>query len=137
MLWARALSVWLLIIATETVNGVLRTLFVAPWLGDLRARQAALPVAAGLIFLITLACSRWLNAASTRAQLGVGLLWAALTVVFEVIIGFAQGFGPERIVEDYDPTRGGFMAFGLAFMALCPWLAVQVRRWHQNEAGQA
>ena len=34
MLWIRALVVWLLIIAAETVHGILRNLFLVPVVGD-------------------------------------------------------------------------------------------------------
>ena len=39
MSWPRALAAWLLIVAAETVHGTLRQQFLAPTIGDLRARQ--------------------------------------------------------------------------------------------------
>lgn len=40
----RAAAVWLLIIAAETAHGILRTLPLAPAVGDLQARQVGVPV---------------------------------------------------------------------------------------------
>ena len=71
---------------------------------------------------------RWI-AARTRLQfLGVGVLWVVLTVLFEIGLGrLVLGLPWERIAEDYDTSRGGFLAFGLMFMAMSPLLAARVR----------
>lgn len=60
---------------------------------------------------------------------GVGLLWVALTVLFEIGLGrLVLGLSWERLAEDYDPTRGGFVGPGLLFMAAAPRLAAWFRR---------
>jgi hypothetical protein len=128
MVWMRAIAVWALIMAVETVNGILRGLLLAPHLGDLLARQIALPFAALMILLIAVLTRRWLDARNVATQLGAGVIWSTLTLAFEFLIGTLLGFNTQRILADYDFTRGGFMALGLAFMAMCPWLAAKLRR---------
>jgi hypothetical protein len=126
--WLRALLVWLVIIAAESVNGTLRTLYLAPVIGDFPARRVGVFVAIAVIFAITLAFSRWM-AARTRAQLlGIGVLWVVLTVIFE----FALGRGVlhyewSRLLSDYDLSQGGLMLFGLLALAFTPLLAARVR----------
>lgn len=127
MLWLRALAVWGVIMAVETANGILRTLLLAPHVRDVTSRQMAFPVAAACIFLITYLCSNWLAAGTWRAQVAVGIFWAALTLAFEIVLGLSLGLSWQRIGADYNPGAGGLMAFGLAFMALCPWMAARVR----------
>jgi len=127
MIWRRALTVWLVIIAAETAHGVLRQLFLTPLVGDLRARQIGVAVGSLIILAIALALGRWLDARSLRDQLGVGLAWVALTVVFEVALGASLGLPLERALADYDISAGGFMAFGLLFMLLAPALAARIR----------
>ena len=122
--------------AVETCHGVLRTLLVTPSLGDLRARQAALPVAAALILAISLLTTRWLNARTRGAQLCVGVLWALLTLGFEFGLGVFLGYSMDRITQDYNPMQGGFMAFGLAFMALGPLIAARLRRLRERGTSQ-
>jgi quercetin dioxygenase-like cupin family protein len=64
----------------------------------------------------------------TLRLLGVGLLWAVLTVQFEIGLGrLVLGLPWERITEDYDVTRGGFMGPGLLVMAASPRLAAWLR----------
>jgi hypothetical protein len=43
----------------------------------------------------------------------------------EVVVGrFAFGYPWARIAEDFDPTRGGFLALGMLVLYLAPgWMA--------------
>ncbi|NUO14891.1 MAG: hypothetical protein HUU03_00440 [Planctomycetaceae bacterium] len=126
MVYLRSLMLWGLIIVVEVAHGILRALFVAPRLGDLTSRQVAIPIACLINFGLT-----WLFVTrlrlSPREAVAVGLLWVLLTAAFEVGLGLALGLPAERIGQDYDPRRGGFMLFGLTALALTPWLALKVR----------
>jgi hypothetical protein len=124
----RAFAVWFVIVAAETVHGVLRGLLLVPLVGDLPARQIGVPVGSLLVFAVAYLCIRWI-AARTKPQLvGVELLWVVLTVLFEVGLGrLVLDLPWDRIAEDYDPARGGFLGLGLLFMAVSPLLAARVR----------
>ncbi|MCY2973188.1 MAG: hypothetical protein NTW52_00820 [Planctomycetota bacterium] len=129
LILVRAFVVWLLIIGLETVHGILRTVFLAPWIGDFPSRQIAVFTGSLLIFLVSLLTVSWIQAGSTRQWLLVGLVWVAVTVLFEVALGKVLLALPwERIFEDYDVTRGGLLGFGLLFMLLSPMLAGKVRK---------
>jgi hypothetical protein len=123
----RALLTWMFIILAETLHGALRDVFIAPHIGDLRARQLGVLVGSALIFAITWLCVRWIGARSRGALLGIGLGWVVLTVIFEFALGRALGASWDRIFSDYNPARGGFMILGLAFMAVAPLLAARMR----------
>lgn len=124
MLWLRAVAVWLVLIAAETVHGTLRTLFLQPHLGDFRARQVSVFTGMALILLIAWLFSGWLRAGSTRELLSVGALWLVLTVLFEIGLGrLVLGYPWERILSDYDLSRGGLLAFGMIVLVLAPLLA--------------
>ena len=128
MPWQRATLVWMPIMLGETAHGLVREIFIAPVLGDLRARQLGIPIACVIVFVIAWATARWMGATTRRAQWVVGLWWAALTLGFEIILGRAIGMRWSRILADYDPSRGGFMVLGLAFMVFAPVLAAKLRR---------
>ena len=127
MPWRRALAAWMCIVLTESVLGAAREIFIAPVIGDLRARQWGVLFGCLVTFLVALATARWLNAVTRRTQLMVGLFWVALTVVFEVTLGRALSLSWTRILSDYNPAHGGFMLLGLAFMAFAPLLAAKLR----------
>lgn len=127
MPFGRIIAVWMLLMLAETAHGWLRAIFIAPALGDLRARQIGVLVGCAIIFAITLATIRWMGTRSARSQYFAGSIWVLLTLAFEIALGLAMSLGAARILEDYDPTRGGFMALGLAFMFLTPRLAAKLR----------
>jgi hypothetical protein len=124
--WGRALAVWALIAAAETVHGVLRGLLLVPAVGQAAAARIGFGVGCVIVLGIAWATRRWLGARSAAAQWRIGLLWAALMLGFELAIGRAQGFGWARIAAEFDPTRGGPMAFGLLLVAAAPRLAARL-----------
>ncbi len=125
---ARALGVWLAIIAAESVHGVLRQLYLAPRVGDLRARQLSVATGALLIVAIATASARWLRAETPRAQHAIGALWVALTIAFEVALGrLVFHYDWARIGQDYDPRRGGLLALGMVVLALAPRIGSALR----------
>ncbi len=96
-------------------------------MGDLPARQLGVFIGLALIFAIAFASIRWIGAATAAQQLRVAALWVALIVAFEFGLGFALGYSRERMLSDYDLSRGGLMGFGLLFMLFPPVLAAKVR----------
>lgn len=124
----RPICVWLVIILAESIHGIIRNAFIAPIIGDLRSRQIGVFIGSLIIFCIACLFACWLRASSTRFLLGIGLVWVVLTVIFEVSLGTVLGLSVSRITEDYDPSRGGLMIFGLVFMFLSPLLARKLRR---------
>ena len=132
MSWPKALAVWLLIVLAESVHGIIRQIFITPVIGDLPARQLGVLFGSAIIFAIALICIRWIGARSLAEQLGVGLVWVVLIVMFEFGLGAALGYSKARMLSDYNPADGGFMGFGLLFMLLAPWLAAKVRGFGQD-----
>jgi hypothetical protein len=118
--WARALGIWVALLFTESIHGIVRRLVLEPLLGDLRARQVSVLTGALLIVLVVWLTIRWLGTHPPRRWWQVGLQWLVLTLAFEVALGRALGASWERIASDFDPRRGGFLAFGMLVIALAP-----------------
>ena len=127
MIW-KALAVWLVIVSVEIVHGILRRLLIEPRIGDVRARQIGVVIGSLLILVIALLSLPWLGTTTTADLLRVGLLWLMLMVPFEILVGRLTGASWQRIVSDYDPRKGGFMAFGLLVLLLAPVLAAYISR---------
>ncbi len=126
-LWGRALAVWLLIAAVETLHGVLRALYLVPAIGEAAAQRIGFVVASVLVVAVAWLSSRWLSATTHAAQLKVGLLWLLLMFGFELAVGRARGYDWPRIGAAFDPAQGGLMIFGLALMGLAPMLGAWLR----------
>lgn len=127
MPWYRAILVWMLIVLAETGHGAIRQLLVAPVIGDLPARQIGVFIGCGIIFAIAWLTARWMGARTRRSQWQAGVLWVALTLAFEIILGRMLGLSWFRILSDYNLARGGLMLIGLAFMFTAPRLAWALR----------
>lgn len=124
----RAGAVWLLLMAVETAHGTFRQFVLAPYLGDLYARQVSVLSGSLLILVTAYLTGPWLRADTARAQLLVGSLWLVLTLTFEVGIGrYGLGYSWERLAADYDLARGGLMPFGMVVLMLAPWITAQLR----------
>jgi hypothetical protein len=119
----RAFAVWLLIAAAEVVHGILRMQLLRPLLGDLRARQVAIVTGSLIILAIASLARRFLRDTTTGQQIAVGAFWAVLMAGFDILLGrYYIGYSWSRVMQDFDPARGGFMALGLAVMVLAPWI---------------
>ena len=129
MYLVRAFFVWLMIVFAESVHGTLRQLFLAPLIGNFPARRIAFFVGMLLIFLIAYLFIRWIRAENTTQLFIIGLMWAILMLSFEFGLGIlVLNYSRERMLEDYDISRGGLMGFGIVFMMFAPLLAAKARR---------
>ncbi len=122
-----ALLAWLVLMAVETVHGVLRNLFLLPVVGDLRSRQIGVVIGSALVLATALVFVHWIRPGSDRAALRIGVLWLVLTLAFEFSLGRVLGRSWDQLFADYDLTRGGYLSFGMALLALTPWIALKLR----------
>ncbi|MBI1765190.1 MAG: hypothetical protein HYR56_27575 [Acidobacteria bacterium] len=126
----RALAVWLVLMAAESLHGTLRQLLLAPLLGDLRARQVSVLTGSLIILGLTYLFIRWLRAGRMKELLLIGGLWVMLTLLFEFALGrLVLGLTWERLLADYDVRAGGLMLFGLSFLFLAPYIAAKLHGW--------
>ena len=128
MHWVRVIAVWLIVMGVETIHGALREVGVAPYLGEFRARQVTVLTGTLLIVAVVTIFIRWLHLPTIRSMLAVGMVWVLLTVTFELVLGrVVLGYSWERMLSDYDLSRGGLLSLGLVIFALSPLIAAKLR----------
>jgi hypothetical protein len=133
MVVLKGVLVWLGLMVAETIHGMARTIWLAPYLGDLPARQVSFFTGMILILAIATLLIRWLHASQAQL-LAIGLLWASLTLGFEMSLGrFILGYSWERILADYNLLQGGLMSLGLVFLVCAPLIAARLRDWGRGE----
>jgi hypothetical protein len=133
---ARTVATWALLMAVEVAHGTARELFLAPRVGDFRARQIAVFTGSLLIVGITIAAGQWMQREVRGTVVLIGAAWAVLTLGFEIGLGWlAFGYRWDRIAADYNPFEGGLMPIGLSMMATAPLLARHVHRIHATRSG--
>lgn len=123
----RGFLVWCLMMAVETVHGVLRGMFLAPSIGGDAAAMAGWPVAALLVIVIATATIRWTGVGDPARLAAMGAVWAVLTLLFEVVIGVLRGLDAASVAAALSPT-GGTVTWSAALMAVTPLLADRIRR---------
>lgn len=122
---ARVIRIWLTLIAVESMHGVMRRLLLEPHLGDHRARQLSVFSGAVLITLVLWFTLRSLGYQPARRWWELGWLWLAMTLAFEIGLGRATGMSWDRITSDFDPRRGGLLAFGMLVILVAPRFLAQ------------
>jgi hypothetical protein len=128
MIFLKAFAIWVIFIASESVNGILRELWLVPALGNLRAHQLSFAIGSMLILAIATLSITWLQPSRIFQLIQVGSLWMALTLGFELCLGrFVLGYSWNRIAVDYNPFEGGLMGFGLVLLLLAPLIAAKLR----------
>ncbi len=127
MVFLRGFIIWLILILAESLHGTARTLWLAPRIGDLPARQISLITGSILIVMITTLFVRWLHASGISQLISVGILWMLFTVGFEIGLGRLLGYSWERIWSDYNLLKGGLMPLGLVLLAFSPLIAARLR----------
>ena len=126
--WLRAVGLWFLLMAAETLQGLWRVKVLAIWIGDEFARDVAVFTGYLIILLITFACIDWIPAHDVRTLLRVGATWVVLTIGYEVALGrfaFDRAWG--EIATDFDVSRGRLLPLGLLFLFFSPLLAAWLR----------
>lgn len=122
----RGLIVWITIMAAESVHGALRRVLLSPEVG-FAIHALSIVIALAIVFGLTWIFMSWIRLRTTSAALGLGAVWATLTLGFEIALGRITGISWDRIWADYDLTRGGLMGPGLLAMALTPWAVRELK----------
>ena len=124
---SRGLAVWLVIMLVETLHGLLRGLLLVPRVGEDMAGRIGWPIGLVIVLGISIALAPWMATRDTSALLRLGVLWALLTLTFEVTIGLLRGFDVPRVLAELNPLTGGLAIYSLAVMFLAPLLAARLR----------
>src|SRR5262249_14672091 len=112
--WLRAVGLWLLLMAVETLLGLWRVKVLAVWVCDDFARDVCIFTGSLIVLLITFAFIDWIPARDTRTLLLIGATWVVLTFGYDVALGhFAFDRLWSEIVADFNLFRGGLFPLGL------------------------
>jgi hypothetical protein len=127
--WGRGLTVWLLIMAIETVHGIARSWFLVPAVGQAEADMIGWPIGAAIVLGTALAGIGWTKISGRRDLLVLGALWAVLTLAFELLIGALRGLDALALANAVNPVAGGTIAYSMAVMLFAPAIAARIRAW--------
>ena len=130
----RGFLLWLLIMAVETLHGILRGMFLVPRLGEDTAGKIGLALGSFIVLLLSVLLIRWTRQSGIARLLRLGFLWALLTFAFEIAIGLLRGLDAGQLWAEINPLAGGTMVYSLAVMLLAPLIAAHLRPPHLTVA---
>jgi hypothetical protein len=127
--WWRAIGLWFVLMAAETLNGLWRAKVLALWIGDAAARDVSVFTGSIVILLITFACIGWIPAYGVRTLLVIGTSWVLLTIFYEFTLGYLVFHHPlGEIASDFDLWHGRLLPIGLLVLLFAPLVAARVLR---------
>jgi hypothetical protein len=122
-LGARAVLMWIVLLAAMFGNGTLRVLVLQPGLGEELARRWASLTGVCVVAVLSAVFVRACPDATPRQLLRVGATWLVLTLAFEFLFGhFVSGMSRAALLADYDIRRGRLWVLVLVATLLAPWL---------------
>ena len=119
---------WLMIISLESLSGIVRETLLIAVFGPNATRRLGFAVGCLVILLVALWTSNWLQMCSQAERIYVGIVWAVLTILFDVSLARILGFPWERISADFNPFQGGLMGIGILYLISAPSLAHTLRK---------
>lgn len=128
MLTIKLVCLAIALAGTETLHGILRTLFLHRLLGAPLAKRLSVITGSALALLVCWLMVPWLDVHEPAALLLIGGFLAAFMATFDIVLGHYVVHLPWRVVlADFDLRRGNLLLLGLAFLVWCPWLAMILR----------
>lgn len=123
----RATLVWLCFIPAAILNGGLRTHVLDRLLGPRLALPLSGVILCGLIVAIAALLLPHIGTLTRRRTRTTGLLWALLTVLFEVAFSTADGIPLQTQLAAYNPATGNLWLLVVLVAALAPTLVRPLR----------
>lgn len=119
---------------TETLHGIVRTVWLARKVGKARAIKVSALSGTVLAFLVCWAMVPGIGLQGVSQHLMLGVFLAAFMAAFDIVLGkWVMRFKWPRIWQDFNPANGNYLSFGLLALVFIPalvwWLSPPSRPW--------
>jgi hypothetical protein len=121
---------FILVAASEMLNGIARTIFLNKRVGAVNAKRISLLPALALCLLI---CWYYVPFLHIRTDTGLLVLGIALSLfmgLFDIMVArFIVKARWEAVLDDFNIRKGNLLGLGMIAMACCPLLASRIGRF--------
>lgn len=126
----KSLEVWLFVALAAMMNGMFRSLFLVPRLGDHAAHVLSVLMMMILVLLLSsVLVNRFLREYGNRDLFLIGFLWMALSVSVDFLFEYFIMDVPWRVIlRDYNLLSGRIWLLVLATELIGPWFMASNRR---------
>ena len=127
-MWKYLLA-WIPLVLIAIANGAMREALFTKRLGEPRAHQLSCATGILLFAVYVWALVRIWPPASSGQAIAIGLVWLALTVVFEFLFGrFARGISWSELLHDYNILAGRLWVLVLVWVTIAPYLFYRLQK---------
>jgi hypothetical protein len=116
------------IIPLAILNGGLREAFLTPRLGESCAQPISGIILIFLLFIVSFIFIPRIGKGLSKTYWKIGILWVAMTIVFETILGLAMGNTFTELLKAYDITTGNLWLLIVLLTGVMPWLVAKIKR---------
>ncbi len=128
----KVLGFWFLLLVIAVASGGLRTSFLQPALGELRAHQAGTLIVC-VVFAALIAWFTHAAALTPRQAIPIGVLWVIMTVAFETgMVRVWMGRPWSDVFADYNLLKGRIWPLVLLTLLVAPCIAACL--WAQDRS---
>lgn len=125
----RIASLCVLLAATETLHGIVRTVWLARKVGKERAIRISAVSGTLLAYAVCFAMVPGIGLQGLAQHLLLGLLLAAFMAGFDIAFGrLVMRFSWPRIARDFNPASGNYLSVGLAALVAAPAVVAWLQR---------
>ncbi len=128
MIFAKALMLWLAIMPCAMANGVLREIVTEPLLGTAIAQPLSGVLLCAMIFAIAYFFIPKIGKGTLATYILVGLIWFALTNLFDFSATLASGKPFSDFLAMFDITTGNLWSLVVIVCLVSPVLTAKIRK---------
>lgn len=121
-------AAWVPMVAIAVVNGTVREAWYGKRLPELYAHQISTACGVVLLGAYIWVVIRFWPPESLEKAIGVGLVWLALTVAFELLFGhYVARHSWRRLFRDYNVLVGRVWLLVLVWVAVAPYVFLRLQ----------
>ncbi len=111
----------------ETLHGIFRAAVLVPRIGKKRALKASIVSGTLLAFVVCHLLVPGIGMTETTGLLLVGLVLALFMATFDIVLARVVLRLPwARVLRDFDPRTGNYLAIGLLLLVFMPLLVMRL-----------
>jgi hypothetical protein len=112
----------------ETLHGIVRTVLLAPRLGQQRAKQVSIITGTLLAAAVCWLMVPWLDVVDPLRLIEIGAVLALGMALFDIILGVYVARMPwRRVLAEFDPRTGNLLSLGLVILVFLPRLVMSIQ----------
>jgi hypothetical protein len=119
---------WLPMIFIAFANGTFRQFVLLKYMDSLKAHQLSTVILIILCSIYTVLIFPQLSLYNRKQAFAVGLLWMALTVLFEFTLGRISNKPWDSLLEDYNICKGHIWPVFLCWLLLMPYTIYTLKK---------